>query len=294
MRGVGTKFETALYAYLDGEMTLKQALALAEENKTAAQMEIDTAFMNVATTGTPTLDSPAGRLLQLAWMFFGPHRCLQFTFVPKRWGSHASAVELFLQRQLAEDTDQFSDGDLELIKRYWPVLSCEVRQIQTVRLSAHAEHLLEQPRQLTDDLDQVKKYVSAYDFARELNELLDKVEHGLASSGDSFDQAALLKHLRTFFEQLHKQAGERLRQNKPATVDGTDLSKCGQAIDYLQRKGVLTEGMRQLARALYGVLSNEGVHAVRSEREYVRLCRNMAAEYGLILFYELDRRLQQP
>ena len=61
-------------------------------------------------------------------------------------------------------------------------------------------------------------------------------------------------------------------------------------IDYLQRKEVLTNKMQALGRALYGVLSNEGVHAIKAEREYVRLCRNMVTEYALVLFYELERR----
>jgi hypothetical protein len=49
---------------------------------------------------------------------------------------------------------------------------------------------------------------------------------------------------------------------------------------------------KALGRALYGVLSEEGVHALRADPEYVRLCRNMIAEYALVLFFELERRLQ--
>jgi hypothetical protein len=30
----------------------------------------------------------------------------------------------------------------------------------------------------------------------------------------------------------------------------------------------------------------------QSEREYVRLCRNQVAEYALVLFFELERRLR--
>jgi hypothetical protein len=54
---------------------------------------------------------------------------------------------------------------------------------------------------------------------------------------------------------------------------------------------VLTDKMFEFGKALYGVLSNEGVHAIKSTREYVRLCRNMTAEYALVLFFELERRL---
>jgi hypothetical protein len=75
-------------------------------------------------------------------------------------------------------------------------------------------------------------------------------------------------------------------------VDGADLTKCQQAIDYLERRGVLTDRMKALGRALYGVLSEEGVHALKADPEYVRLCRNMIAEYALVLFFELERRLQ--
>jgi hypothetical protein len=73
----------------------------------------------------------------------------------------------------------------------------------------------------------------------------------------------------------------------------TPLGSCGQALDFLHRKGVLTEKMKDYAKALYGVLSDEGVHALKSEQVYVRLCRFTVAEYALVLFFELDRRLQE-
>src|SRR5262249_41310714 len=146
-------------------------------------------------------------------------------------------------------------------------------------------------RELSSDVEEVKKHVSSYRFNPELNEILNKVEEGMHARGDAFDQAATLKHLRTFYEKLHEQASQTLRERKPETVDGTDLTKCGQAIDYLHRKKVLTDKMKDLAKSLYGVLSNEGVHAIKSKREYVRLCRNMVAEYSIVLFHELERRL---
>lgn len=100
-----------------------------------------------------------------------------------------------------------------------------------------------------------------------------------------------MKHLRTFFERLHEQVAIKLHAEKPETRDGTDLLKCQQIIDHLERQDVLTTKTKALGRALYSILSEEGVHALESTREYVRLCRNMVAEYGLILFYELERRL---
>ena len=62
-------------------------------------------------------------------------------------------------------------------------------------------------------------------------------------------------------------------------------------LDFLERHGVLTDKMKELSKALYGVLSNEGVHAITSRRDYVRLFRNMVIEYAIVLFHELDRRI---
>jgi hypothetical protein len=50
--------------------------------------------------------------------------------------------------------------------------------------------------------------------------------------------------------------------------------------------------MKALGRALYGVHSEEGVHALKADPEYVWLCRNMIAEYALVLFFEGERRLR--
>jgi len=77
-------------------------------------------------------------------------------------------------------------------------------------------------------------------------------------------------------------------QSKP----GRALPGAYQAIDFLQQKGVLTDKVQAMGRAIYGVLCSEGVHSLKSAPEYSRLCRNMIAEYAIILFFELERRLQ--
>ena len=123
--------------------------------------------------------------------------------------------------------------------------------------------------------------------------LAETVTVGGGDGGDQFDQAATLKHLLPFFEKLHQQAGLRVWAKKiPLSADATDFTKCQQTIDFLERHGVLTDRMKLLGRALYGVQSEEGVHALKADPEYVRLCRNMVAEYALVLFFELERQLK--
>lgn len=234
------------------------------------------------------LDYPPGRVLEVFWKLFGPGTCINV--LP---GYGGPLVEAFFTAKLDHAFHEFSEEELISLGIHY----CEKPLYQAVlnarsrRLIPIADQLLRNPVELNHDLSEVKKRVSEYDFTPELNAVLDKVEMGLADGGDEFDQAALLKHLRTFFEKLHEQVSEKLRSKMPETVDGTNLASRGQALDFLCRKGVLTEKMRDFGKALYGVLSNEGVHAFKTEREYVRLCRNMIAEYALVLFFELERRL---
>jgi hypothetical protein len=107
--------------------------------------------------------------------------------------------------------------------------------------------------------------------------------------GDKFDQVSTLRHLRTFFERLHNQVATTVRTQKPEVRDNTPINICGRCIDFLKEAGVLPAHLHSLAKSIYSVLSSEGGHAIKSEREYVRLCRNMVAEYALILFFELVR-----
>jgi hypothetical protein len=227
-------------------------------------------------------------VLLVCWKVLGPATCIGI--LP---GYGGPLVESFFRAKLAGALNDFSEEDLIRLEDSYrnKPLHQAVLDARSRRLIPIADHLLRNPAELNQDVREVKKRVADYHFTPELNEVFDKVEMGLAMGGDEFDQAALLKHLRTFFEKLHEEAGEKLQSGRPETVDGTNLGSCGQALDFLRRNGVLTEKMRDLGKALYGVLSNEGVHAFKSEREYVRLCRNMIAEYALVLLFELERRL---
>lgn len=287
----GNDFHLTLNALIDGAISVDQALAIAEEQRGFAGFTVDMNLQEVVSKSNNALDSPGGRLLEFVWKFFGPHSCIEYHFIVVR---QFAVAELFVESQLSENPEQFSDPDMRLVAQDWPKLAPRITEIQQKRIGARANLLLSQPRELNADVRKVQDYVSEYSFSPDLNKLLNKVEAGLAGSKDDFDHAALLKHVRTFFEILHKQVAEQLQQEKPAMADNTDLSKCQQAIDYLERKEVLTEKMKNLGRSLYGVLSEQGVHALKTDREYVRLCRNMVAEYALILFHELDRRLKEP
>ncbi len=225
-----------------------------------AQRALQSNLVPVGASQKPEHKVAAETMLAALWRIMG---CEQFVeYYASQVGMTVCALEYVLRR-LQERPNEFS-------------------------IESFADRLPNNEAELSADVGELKQTVRDFGFSAELNETLAKVEAGIGS-GDEFDQAALLKHLRTFFEQFHREAGEELRRKKPAAIDGTPLDKCGQAIDYLARKSVLTDKMQALGRALYGVLSNEGVHKLKAEREYVRLCWNIVVEYSKVVLFELER-----
>lgn len=279
--------------FLTLDLSIDQACVLFQQNEQGASSFLTFQFGIIMNDWqlkqTTNLESRAGRLLDLYWKLFGPSRSIaMFPIYDGR------LVECFFEEKLRNHLDEFSDDDLIRLGNQYldkPLQQLTLR-VRAQKMVPIANLLLANPADLNKDIVKVKSLVSAYQFAPELNEVLDKIEVELANEGDKFDQAASLKHLRTFFEKLHEHVGRKLQAEKQEMTDNTDLTKCQQAVDYLERHDVLTDRMRGLARALYGVLSEEGVHALKSDREYVRFCRNWVGEYALVLFFELERLLK--
>jgi hypothetical protein len=280
---------------MSGQLIAERAAALFRENMDGARYYLPDRLGEIMRDPqygqTTDLDCPAGRLLDLYWRVFGPRDSVVIFCL-----HDLPLVECFLSAKLNNSLDEFTEEDLEMFAQvsWQKPIHTAVRNAQARKLIPIADLLIRNPPDLNRDIAEVKKRVSAYDFNADLNEVLDKVEAGLAAGGDKYDQAAMLKHLRTFYEKLNEQVALKLRAQKvPLSVDATDLTKCQQTIDYLERHGVLTDKMKALGRSLYGVLSEEGVHSLRADPEYVRFCRNWIAEYALVLFFELDLRLRE-
>lgn len=283
-------FQNLFGALADKQIDIDAVIAIAKENEREAAFILKQRLG--ASSVTPMDPTELWYAMEILWHLEGPETCVLYSF-PLSQPEHI--VAQFLGRKLMHEADTISEAALEQILRTWrkdPTIYQIVPDVKAKRAVNFVLKKLSNPRELNEDVGKVKKQVTDFGFGKELNELLDKVEKGLGV-GDGFDQKALLTHLRTFFEKAHERAGEKLQAAKPTTKNNTDLTKCGKAIEFLCEKDVLTNKMMQLAKGLYAVLSNEGVHAITSEKEYVRLCRNMVTEYALVLFFELERRLKE-
>ena len=176
--------------------------------------------------------------------------------------------------------------------KYTPTLLNALSQ----KVTTFADSLTAELPGLSKDVEALKSSITDYGFGEDLNEALTKIDESIAEQSDGFDVKATMGHIRSFFEKLHKRVAEELARQKPESADKTPLEKCGKAIEFLARKGVLTPKFEQLGKALYGILSDDefGVHAIKATCDYSRLCRNIVVEYAVTLLFELERRLAEP
>lgn len=284
--------------YLHGNIVLQDAIYYCQHHRDTAKYFFSDLFIKLFTNPVNTKEmnlkdaqaTPAWRLLNLYRFSFDLPQTVQLCL-----SFHYPLVAHFLDDMLIALGDKFADEHLEPVKNNFPrpdIIQKIERQHQ-LRLGKKISVMRQNPTEINRDVQAVMRRITDYGFTPALNELLQKIDDELAADGDDFDQSGNLKHIRTFMEHLHDHVGKELGRRKPELADGTDLSSFGQAIDYLNRKTVVTEKMKLLAKAIYGVLSNEGVHSLTAKKEYVRLCRNMAIEYAIVLFFELEQRLNQ-
>ena len=99
-----------------------------------------------------------------------------------------------------------------------------------------------------------------------------------------------MAHLRSFLENLHKEACVLVHTRRGGILPPT----WGKAIGYLVQEGVLTKTEEAFVTSLYALVSDTGVHPLVSEREYARLVRNMNIEYGLLFLTRVEKWLSQP
>jgi hypothetical protein len=221
------------------------------------------------------------------------------TFLEDHTFGRETVYTKFLEQRLQSHKHEFGRKHLiKLLEIYR--LDQPIRQMAKQSLADFVEtfplKVTDEPIEMSEDLGALRSSIDEYGFGDDLNAVLTKIDDALQQPQDEFDQVSTMRHIRSFFETLHAQAGEVLRERMPSTVDKTPLKRCGQAIDYLERKGVITAKIKDLGQCLYRILSDDGfgVHAIKAKRDYTRLCRNMAVEYAVTLFLELEYRLSEP
>ena len=139
--------------------------------------------------------------------------------------------------------------------------------------------------EINQDKDVVQSYLLQLGFSKNLIECLNVAEQLYRSSGTNFDLKSCIGHLRSFLENLEKEA-------MPAAVakyGGHQPRTWGEGLTYLRQNRLLTKAEEGFASGLYTLMSDEAVHPLIAEREYARLARNMVIEWGLLFLRKLDK-----
>lgn len=144
--------------------------------------------------------------------------------------------------------------------------------------------------EIQTDRAQVGEILQRLGFSHLLIASLEEAERSYREASTAFEYKECMAHLRSFLENLHKEACVLVHAERGGLLPST----WGKAIGYLVQEGVLTKTEEAFVTSLYTLVSDTGVHPLVAEREYARLVRNMNIEYGLLFLTRVDKWLSQP
>jgi hypothetical protein len=139
--------------------------------------------------------------------------------------------------------------------------------------------------EINQDKDAVQGYLQTLGFTETLAGSLDEAERLYHQGGSAFSLKASMGHLRSFLENLQKDALPALHASYGGEVPGS----WGAGLTYLRKNEVLSVQEEKFAGSLYAIISDEAVHPLVAERECARLIRNVVIEYALLFLRKLDK-----
>ena len=141
--------------------------------------------------------------------------------------------------------------------------------------------------EIENDRLKVIGFIESLGFNSTLTASLNEAEKNYRSSATPFELKDCMHHLRSFMENLHIEVA----QSVAAGVNDTNPpNRWGKVVAYLRTHGVVSAQEEMFVTSLYTLISDEGVHPLIAEREYVRIRRNMTYEYGLMFLTVLDKK----
>jgi hypothetical protein len=141
--------------------------------------------------------------------------------------------------------------------------------------------------EIEDDRRKVIGFIESLGFNPTLTQSLNEAEKNYRANATGFELKDCMSHLRSFVEQLHIDACEPVADS---IGEPKPPKKWGKAIAFLRTNGILSVQEEMFITSLYTLISDEGIHPLIAEREYVRIRRNMVVEYGLMFLTVLDKK----
>ena len=181
-----------------------------------------------------------------------------------------------------EDRNRCIHTRLELIKK-----------IREMKLDILKKEYKEINKEVNQDRVVLQETISKFNFDKNLNESLNKIDEKLFEAKDKFDLKGCMDLMRSFLEELCKSVALKIHKIKNTPFTQGTVDTMGKACDYLKSRDVdfLSQKEGELLNRLYAFISEESVHTLQSEKEYVRISRNFGIEMGLFLVEKLEKYL---
>ncbi|WP_047495891.1 hypothetical protein [Terriglobus sp. TAA 43] len=138
--------------------------------------------------------------------------------------------------------------------------------------------------EVNQDKERVRTFLEDLGFSQTLIDSLDEVERLYRGAASQHDYKSSMGHLRSFLENLHIQACERLH----VVYGGTSPSRWGETTNYLVDHKIITIKESQFVIPLFTLLSDEAIHPLQTTRVHARLLRNICIEWGLLLLTKMN------
>lgn len=141
--------------------------------------------------------------------------------------------------------------------------------------------------EVNQDKSRVRSFLQELGFTQLLIESLDEAERSYRAAATPFELKSSMGHVRSFLENLYIDAAKKVYARGAKT--GIAPVKWGEALKFLTQEGLLTQKEEEMVSAFYTLVSDKAIHPLIAEREYARLMRNIAIEYGLLFLSNLKK-----
>jgi hypothetical protein len=144
--------------------------------------------------------------------------------------------------------------------------------------------------EINSDKERVTHWFDKFGFKSELGGFLNNLDRFLNSSDQNI-ASGMISNFRVFMEDFVEALAKRIAGNEkiPRNKDETPV---GSYRRYLQQKLELTDDDNGLIKAFVKILHEEGGHSMVSEKEHLRLTRNIGIEIVLFLLTRYKEKFE--
>jgi hypothetical protein len=228
-------------------------------------------------------------MIALNFTLFDPLQYQRLAAALQKIGHKANKTAEDQRKRNVRERTWLGVGTINLVSMYREIarlcfaISEQCRKARYLYLKGELEEGLN--IEVNQDKTAVESYIQKFGFTPSLIQALNEADSLYQLRASPFDLKSSLGHLRSFLENMQKEAMPKIH----AKYGGQLPPNWGSGLSYLVQSSILSKAEEQFAVALYKLISDEGVHPLIAEREYVRLARNMVIEYSLLFLTKLDK-----